>query len=49
MQALEILRNDPELRKKMGAAGRRKVEEQYCLQVTAPRYVELLKSVLESR
>lgn len=49
MQALETICNDPELRKRMGAAGRRKVEEKYCLQVTAPRYVELLKSVLERR
>lgn len=48
-QALETLRKDHELIKRMGMAGRRKVEEKYCLQVTAPRYVELLKSILERR
>lgn len=45
--ALETLHNDLVLRKTMGAAGRRKVEEKYCLQVTAPRYVEILRSVIE--
>jgi glycosyltransferase involved in cell wall biosynthesis len=49
VQALETLRNDHALRKTMGAAGRRKVEEKYCLQVTAPRYVELLQSMVEKR
>jgi glycosyltransferase involved in cell wall biosynthesis len=34
---------DPELRRSMGRAGRAKVERSYCLQVTGPRLVELLK------
>lgn len=42
--ALLTLRDDAALRAELGAAGRRKVEEQYTLQVTAPRMVELLKS-----
>lgn len=49
IQALETLRMNPDLRRRMGQAGRREVEEKYCLQVTASRYVELLKSVLERR
>lgn len=42
-QALKTLRDNPRLRKKMGRAGRRLVEERYCLSVTAPRLLELLK------
>jgi len=45
IQALLMLRGNSELRWTMGAAGRRKVEEQYCLQVTAPKLVSLLQSV----
>jgi glycosyltransferase involved in cell wall biosynthesis len=41
--ALDTLRNDPALRARMGAAGRRKVETTYCLQVTAPQYVSVLR------
>ena len=33
--ALRTLCHDPALRARMGAAGRRKVEQQYCLHVTA--------------
>lgn len=43
--ALSELRASPELRARMGAAGRRKVEERYSLQVTAPRLLELLREV----
>lgn len=46
-QAMMQFMADAELRKKMGAAGRRKVEEQYCLQVTAPKLVALLSAVTE--
>ena len=42
-QALRTLLADADLRKRMGMAGRRKVEQQYCLQVTAPKLVALLK------
>jgi len=42
VRALERLKSDPELRKTMGANGRRMVEEKYCLQVTAPRMHRLL-------
>lgn len=42
-EALRTLAGDPALRARMGQAGRRKVEQQFCLQVTAPKLVELLK------
>jgi glycosyltransferase involved in cell wall biosynthesis len=38
---LTNLRNDKVLRTSMGSDGRKKVETDYCLQVTAPRLVEL--------
>ena len=41
--ALEALMADAELRRQMGAAGRKRVEEKYCLAVTSPKFVELLK------
>ena len=43
--ALTLLRDNPELRKKMGEAGRKKVENEYCLQVTQPLLLTLLRSV----
>jgi glycosyltransferase involved in cell wall biosynthesis len=43
VSALEALMADAELRRQMGAAGRKRVEEKYCLAVTAPKFVELLK------
>lgn len=45
VEALSTLRDNPELGERMGAAGRRKVEEHYCLAVTAPRLAELLGGV----
>lgn len=45
VDALECLMVDAELRERMGAEGRKKVEKQYCLQVTAPRLVALLQAV----
>ena len=43
LYALDSLMADADLRRRMGAAGRKQVEEKYCLAVTAPRFVELLK------
>lgn len=43
--ALERLMNDATLRRCLGLEGRKKVEEQYCLKVTAPRLVALLQAV----
>ncbi|MDP9366945.1 MAG: glycosyltransferase family 4 protein [Chloroflexota bacterium] len=43
IQALGALRSDPELRRRMGAAGRDRVERSYCLQVAAARLAGLLR------
>lgn len=42
---LNALRENRELRIKLGAAGRGKVERQYCLGVVAPRLASLLRSI----
>jgi glycosyltransferase involved in cell wall biosynthesis len=47
--ALSRLQGDPELRRRMGAAGRRRVEQLYSLQVTAPRFVDLLHQLAAPR
>jgi glycosyltransferase involved in cell wall biosynthesis len=41
--ALDMLYAAPELRARLGAAGRRKVETAYCTRVTAPRLANLLR------
>ncbi len=43
VQALQRIQADADLRRRMGAAGRQRVESHYCLQVTAPRMVGLLQ------
>lgn len=47
--AIKTLLNDADLRQRMGTAGRRKVEEQYSLQVWGPRVAELLRWVVEKQ
>ena len=47
--ALNALLKDADLRRRMGAAGRRKVEAQYSLQVWGPRVANMLKDVAEGR
>ncbi len=46
--ALDILCQDAELRKRMGDAGRKFMEQHYSLQVTGPRLVELLQSMVNT-
>lgn len=46
-KAIETLLGDADLRRRMGAAGRKKVEEQYSLQVWGPRVAQMLRSVIE--
>jgi glycosyltransferase involved in cell wall biosynthesis len=45
LESLNQLLNSPVLRHQLGQAGRVKVEQQYCLQVTAPRLVQWLQDV----
>lgn len=44
IEALDFLYANPEQRYEMGKAGRKKVEADYCIQVTAPRLLDLLRS-----
>ena len=43
IEALEKLRDDPDLRHRMGLAGRQLVEERYSTAIIAPRLAELLR------
>ncbi|WP_457553860.1 glycosyltransferase family 4 protein [Desulfobacula sp.] len=45
-QAITMLYKDKELRKKMGKCGRKKVETDYCLQVTSLKLITLIKECL---
>lgn len=45
VHALSFLRDNPDTRVRMGHAGRRKVEEEYCTQLMAPRLAGLLRSL----
>lgn len=47
--AIETLLSDADLRRRMGAAGRRKVEEQYSLQVWEPRVADMFRGIAEER
>jgi len=44
IKALSSLRDDPDLRERMGTESRKMLEANYCLQVTAPRLADLLYS-----
>lgn len=43
LEALTVLRDNPDLRKKMGTAGRKMVEKKYCIQVTAPKLLSIFQ------
>jgi len=45
LHALRTLRDDPARRQAMGRAARARVEQTYCLQVTAPRLISEIKEV----
>jgi Glycosyl transferases group 1 len=45
VSSLLCLAQDPALRHRMGAAGRRRAEERYSLQVTAPEVIQLFNTV----
>lgn len=46
-EAIETLLSDADLRRRMGAAGRKKVEERYSLQVWGPRVAQMLRRVAD--
>ncbi len=46
VQALCTLAADPERARAMGLAGRRRVEEEYCLTVTGPRLLNILREAV---
>lgn len=46
-EALQTPAADPGLRQRMGRAGGRKVEQQFCLQVTGPRLADLLMAAIK--
>ena len=48
-QALQTLLADADLRQRMGQAGRKKVEQEYCIQVTGPKMAALLRDVSKVR
>jgi glycosyltransferase involved in cell wall biosynthesis len=45
-ESFMTLIESPELRDKMGLEGRKKVEQKYSLQVTAPKFIEIIQSVV---
>lgn len=49
IEKLSLLIKDPELRRRLGAAGRKRIEEKYSLKVNAPKYLEVFKKVYEKR
>jgi glycosyltransferase involved in cell wall biosynthesis len=49
VHALRTLKSSPDLRARMGQAGRAKVEAEYCLQVTAPKLLALLGSAAQGK
>jgi len=48
LAALRELINNPQKRSEMGMAGRQKAEQMYNLQVTAPKLMSLLSSVIKA-
>lgn len=44
--ALMTLHDQPELRKTFGKAGREKTEQEYSLQIAAPRLLDILRSAV---
>ena len=47
IEKMSLLIEDPDLRRKMGRAGRKTVEEKFSITVNAPRYLEILKEVFK--
>jgi glycosyltransferase involved in cell wall biosynthesis len=45
VDAIRMLARDPDLRRRMGAAGRRVVEERYSVEAGAKKWLELINSL----
>ncbi len=46
---ITLLMQNPDLRRKLGMAGRKTVEERYSVKVWAPKYIEIIKNVAEAK
>lgn len=49
IEKLSLLIENPEIRKKIGIAGRKTVEERYSVKVNAPKYLEIFRKIYEER
>jgi len=49
IEKLSLLIENSELRRRLGMAGRKTVEERYSVKVNAPKYLEIFKKVYEER
>ncbi len=49
IQKLSLLIENPELRQKIGLAGRKTIEERYSVQVNAPTYLKIIEKVYKER
>jgi glycosyltransferase involved in cell wall biosynthesis len=47
LQAFTLLSQNADMRKAMGKAGRKKIEQEYSLQMAAPRLLEILTKAAE--
>lgn len=48
VETLAMLLKDGALRQRMGEAGRKRVEQEYCVQQVAPKFTSILRSALEN-
>lgn len=49
IEKLSLLIENSELRRRLGMAGRKTVEEKYSVKINAPKYLEIFKNVYEER
>ncbi len=49
IEKLSLLIEKPELRQRLGIAGRKIVEEKYSLKVNAPKFIEVLNKVYDKK
>jgi len=49
IKKLSLLIENPELRQRLGMAGRKTVEERFSVKVNAPKYLEILQKVYNEK